>query len=786
MRLRAAGLAMLALAGLGVGPARPAPNPAFRFYLPDPGYPQRSQRPQAQAVPARIRLLLHPTPGAPALARSGGRVTLWVAEALAPGAKGVQVQIITQVAGHTLRRSLPVVRVTRGAGPRVSRVTCTVPVSTPRESYDVTLRLPDGRQETQPRALRVVHHLRGPKRVLVLADHQLWDPSGRVLPGARNAGAFPAHGERRRPRIIAQQGLHEVDLLDPDLVLHLGDLVFGLDFQREIPEALSLWHRYGPAAFFVPGNHDAYARFGLDLKASLPTLAVSMVRCRKHLPSSARLDWPRIWAFLTCVYGDLRPVLFRRLLADGLVTWRRNLGPTHYAFDLDRTRFIGLNTYDGTAERRHAVSLWVDIQGLHLGAPLVDNYGGTLSVAQVTWLRAQARDAAAHGLRLVVFGHHDPRGNPTGEAYQANQAFPTDPVGPDHFEAWNFDGAWDSNPRDGRGRETAQNHSGHALLRVLARYGGAYLSGHVHHDRLTKYAAGAALPGGIVARHPVTFVQVTTASSAPQPGGYWGYRLLGLRPDGTLDTTPFCTAPPLASVPAGNLWLSRPAADTAVLHTGLPRPVTVRVRMALPRHTTGYRFEAGRSTARLVDVVPVEGADAAQTLYYVRVRLPAADPRALTQPDAIVRRTLRATPLRANRPPRPQLRIDGRPVSNGATVRVRPGRGVRLEAGGQDPDGDALLPPWISDDRGRGGRASRVELTFTKRRPHRLRVRVTDEHGATGELRATLEVDPAATAPGQRPGARAAGCRSTAHVVLFTALALVLLGGILIGMGRRR
>jgi hypothetical protein len=350
------------------------------------------------------------------------------------------------------------------------------------------------------------------------------------------------------------------------------------------------------------------------------------------------------------------------------VAWRQTLGPLRYAFDLGPFRFIGLNTYDGSPERRHAFSIWVDIKGLHLGAPMVDNYGGYLSEAQLRWLRAEIAQASAARRPLVVFGHHDPRGNASGDRYHPNQAFPTDPVGPSHFEQWNYDGAWDSNPRDRRGRERATRHSGHALLRLLARHGGVYLSGHVHRDERRRYAAGASLPGGIRARRGLTFVKVTTASSAPKTGGYWGYRLLTAHPDGRLDTRPFATRPTLPSVPVGNLWSSRaPASQVAAqlrrgeaallttLHTGLPRRVGVRVRARLPRRAAGYRFRgspAGRADpagARITvrHRLPLPGGR--EVLYDLRVRLPAAPAAALRDPAALRHVRILAEPTPSSR-----------------------------------------------------------------------------------------------------------------------------------------
>ncbi len=828
------------------------------MHLPDPFYAQRPPAPQTRPLPGSIRWLAHPSPGAPALTRAGNRLSIRVAAALPdrrPWA-GLRVTLHTRIAGHRWSTTLPVEGVRRAtaataaaataattSGP-LTEITCTVPASTPRESYDLSVRLPDGRQATHRRAVRVLHRATGPRRIVVVADHQLWDPSAHLLRGARHAGAFPRRGARHDHDAIARQGRHELDLLDPDLVLHLGDLLFGLDYAKEYPEALALWQGHsaasdasvngtgasengrldtpGPATFFVPGNHDAYARYGLNLKASLPKLAAGMVRCREHLPRRPHRQWRLLWKFLTCVYGDLRPVLFSRLLSDGLAAYRRTLGPPHYAFELGRTRFIALNTYDGTPERRHAYSLWVDIRGLHLGAPLVDNYGGYLSVAQLRWLGRQARAASARGQRLVVLGHHDPRGNPTGAAYHPNHAFPTDPVGPDHFEAWNYDGAWDSNPADSRDRETAVRHSGHALLRVLARHGGVYLTGHVHRDRRHRYPPDTPIRDGIVARRSVTFVKVTTASAAPKTGGYWGYRLLTLRPDGALDTTPFSIKPALPSVPAGNLWATtgQKHGEVATLHTGLPRAVTVRLRAVLPHRPRGYRFDAGPATVRLLDVAPLDPnpsssapssahrrtrpaaavprsaaatrQTAREAVYYLQVRLPAAGPRVARSAAGIQRFTVRAVPAARNRPPGAFLQVNGRDVKPGDTHEVSMDTPVTFETRGVDPDGHRLLTPRIADPRGRGARARRATLRFREPGAHRVTVTLRDELGAPATAHVTLRVARGGAHPATPPGTgnqgetTGAGCASRARLVAIAALVLILLGIALILAGRRR
>ncbi|MFH2005690.1 MAG: metallophosphoesterase [bacterium] len=796
--------------------------------LPDPSYYRRPHAKQKRQLTPLIRLLAHPTTGAPALVTAGDALAIWIGAPLAPPATGLQVHLSTTVANRTLTLRLPVIGLDRRPGEHLTVVSCRVPSTLPRETFDLTVQVP-GQTETQRRAVRVRHRTGGSLRIALLADHQLWDPSVSVKTGRRNAGSYPTRGERREHRAMARQGLHELRLLDPDLVIHLGDLIFGLDFEKEYQDALALWRDAGLAAFMVPGNHDGYARYGINLKASLPRLAVGLVKCRAHLPR--KLDVASVWRYLSCVYGDLKPVLFSTLLSDGLVSWRKKVGPTHYAYDLGRYRLIALNTYDGTAERRHAFSIWVNIKGLHLGAPMVDNYGGYLSVAQLRWLERELLGASRAGRTPVVVGHHDPRGNPTGAPYHANQPFPTDPVGPDHFEAWNFDERWDSDPTDLRGRESATNHSGHQLLRLLAKHGGYYLSGHVHQDAQRSYRAGELLAPGIPAQKPVTFIKVTTASAAPKGVGYWGYRLLTARADGTLETSPFSVTPPLPSVPAGNFWATRHDAPDAkggrifALHTGLPQPVKLRLRALLPHRPQGYTFSTHThgATVDLMDVAPLSDSKtnagsksktAAETttttttattaattaatgeaIYYLDVTLPAAGNDVARQPADVRVSYLYARPAATNRPPTASVLLNGRQARPGSVVRLKRTQSLVADASrSRDPDGDRRLAPlWHLDD-GRGRRGDRLTLRFDRDARHTLQLTLRDARGAATTQTFTVLVGnalltgPATPTPrsGAKPSSGCGGCQARANAAGTLALACLCLGALLILVGGRR
>jgi hypothetical protein len=793
----AQGVSLSLTLSLIAAPAMAAPHTSG-FRMADPEYFRKPHAPQKRPVESRIGLLAHPTTGAPALVTAGGTVTLRVGLPLSAPGRGVTVSLTATLANRSLSVRLPILSVRRVQGGRMSRVLCRVPATSPRAVYDVTLVIPGQTAEQQRRAVRVRHRADGALRVALVADHQLWDPSVSLGSGHKSAYTYPKRGEKREHRAMARQGLHELRLLDPDVILHLGDLVFGLDYLKEYRDALQLWSGAGLAAHMVPGNHDGYARYGVNLKAGLPQVAAGVVRCRKHFPKSLQ-NWAQIWPFLVCVYGDLKEVLFSRLLEDGLVTWRRTLGPTHYAFTVGKFRFIGLNTYDGTPQRRHAFSIWVNVKGLHLGAPMVDNYGGYLSVKQLGWLRGELQDAAAHKLTPVVFGHHDPRGNPKGTPYHANQSFPTDPVGPNHFEAWNFDSAWDSNPADSRGKEPATRHSGHALLRLLAHHGGYYLSGHVHRDVQRHYRKGDAVAPGIVARRPVTFIKVTTASASTTAGGYWGYRLVQARPNGTLDTSPFAAG--LSSVPSGNLWAERHAAPGPpggrifTFHSGLPRPVKLQVQVALPLRPAGWRFSSpdpGVTVAlQAVTPLPRRSGHKPEALYRLRVALPAGSKTVARIPRDVSQTYVYARPVPKNRPPQAHLKINGNPVKGGATVKLPKGTQLHLDATpSRDPEGGRLLAPLWEIDNGRGGHGPKLTLPLDKDARHTLKLTVRDAHGASASTQVTLVVGNPSNHRGPPPDGRhksgCASCSAPGDATGALSLLLLALGTLLILLGGRR
>ena len=160
-----------------------------------------------------------------------------------------------------------------------------------------------------------------------------------------------------------------------------------MDFDQEYDEARKLLVDGRLPVLGVPGNHDGYAIYTVRLRKDPLALLAGSLRCRKHL--DGRMSWSKVWQFTTCLYGDVKELLYADLLQDGLTYWHRQLGPSTYSRTYRELKLIGVNTYSGSARRRHAFSIYFDAFDLHLGAPAVDNYGGYLTRRQLEFVEAE-------------------------------------------------------------------------------------------------------------------------------------------------------------------------------------------------------------------------------------------------------------------------------------------------------------------------------------------------------------------------------------------------------------
>jgi hypothetical protein len=771
----------------------------------DPDYSIRPTQ-QRDGVVRRIDRIVAPTLTFPALVRTGGRFLVELRVTVGADGKPLAVAPVERYEVDLLvRGEQPPLRcVVRGATRHggLLRLEVEVPAALARDLYDLHVMGP-GVADRQPSAVRIYGG--GPPdrfRFGVVSDHQLWDPSYRISGRALNAGLYPRREKTPANLAAAGQGLAELALQDPDFVLHLGDLSFGLDFQREVPEGRELLVGSRIPVFAIPGNHDGYADYVVRLRGGALALVGGALGCRRHL--EGELDWGKAWVFISCVYGDVKELLYADLHRDGLVYWTRQLGPPAYAFDHGRVRFVAINTYDGTPERRHAFSIYMDAFDLKLGVPSVDNYGGYLTAEQLGFIRKEARRASARGQTLVVFGHHDPRGNSEGQPYHANEPFPTDPLSLGGFEEWNYESSrWDSDPRDARRAETAERNSGTELLAILAEHGGYYLCGHAHHDQRRVYP-----PGSMLGRHRVKrrleFIRTTTASASCRNGSYWGYRMIEVA-GGELRAVDYAPEHGLGSIPVGNLWVERSDKSEAELATGLPRPTAVALRLELPSTAEGHRFrfasprkEGGErdllapvgTGSPTVEELMVAGS---RTIFRLALTLPSASfpPSEL----ALRRVALRAVPARGNRPPTPRIDVSSAAVLDPMRgERARPpelawvGQPVLFSSErSRDPDGDRILVRlWDLGD-GRSGRGARLATVYGGPGKRTVRLTLFDEAGARASTTRELVVE-------NRPPPGCGGCcappspgspRRAWGLGALVALAGLLLAGTILWRRRR-
>ena len=725
---------------------------------------QYAHRPtkQRDVVVRRIQRLLAPTIIYPALVTSGGELSVLVRASRGPDGKlrasqgTARWEVFVLRRGQKPARRCRVLRVTP-AGKNL-RLTATVPVTLARDVYDLRVMGP-GVDETQPNAVRLL----GPRqsdtfRFAMVADHQLWDPSYRLSGRGINTETFPRNKDAAANIAITLQGFAELRLLDPDFVINAGDMVFGVDFPKEYHHARGVLRDARLPVFAVPGNHDGYAAYVVKLRGGALTMVSGMVTCKKRL--KGEMTWRKAWSFITCLYGDIKELLYADLHRDGLVYWRRQLGPTTYAFDHGKVRFVGLNTYGGTPERRHAFSIYMDAFDLRLGVPAVDNYGGYLTEEQLEFVRKEARRASRQGRTLVVFGHHDPRGNARGNRYHANEPFPTDPVSMGGFEEWNYDSKkWDSDQTDRRNNETAHRHSGKKLMEILAWHGGYYLSGHVHHDERTVYEPGSKLLG-VPVRRRLEIIRATTAAAGCTGRGYWGYRLLQVK-GRRITTVDYDLPKGLPSVPVGNLWVEHSAGPPheATLTTHLPKPTRVVVTMTVPASEGGYRFRlrpagddaqgaALKEKAPRVLQVRQEGG---KMIFWVEVQLAAArfPPRERT----LVRRILRALKARDNTAPRAVIE-----ASAAGTNQIQSPEGgfdavvgqpllLSAERSRDDQDDRILDYLWDLGD-GKMARGTRVAHRFAGPGKRTIKLTLVDETGASSTALRVVNIQHPPPPPG--------------------------------------
>ncbi|MDP8254131.1 MAG: metallophosphoesterase [Candidatus Alcyoniella australis] len=613
----------------------------------------------------------------------------------------------------------------------VYQLGCRVNGGAPADAYSVrvsTVFFAD----KQLNALHVVREISPDLTFAHITDVHIDDPRGASGGRMLNSADFPGYTEDDKQLVsaIVGQQISELNLLKPAFVLLSGDLVYGLDYVEEYGNAYDLLKNTQVPIFMVPGNHDGMA---------------SMVR---------QADWQY----------------------DGLDYFRRTFGPPYYSFDYGPLHVVGLNTYDGSRERRNSLPL------PPLASP-VDNYGGFMTQPQLDWLYADLEANDVEGRQTIVFGHHDMRG-----PYSPNTKFPAKPLGLTNDE-WNYDSeVWDSDPADPISNETPEVNTGVLALKAFVDHGVSHVFlGHVHSDWVDVFEPGDELidyegrSTGIATQGPMRWVHTTTAcSSIYTDMDYWGYRLIDVE-GGILRDVDFSAENSLQSLPAGNVWtlpLTYNDGTTNVVevlaNNSLFQPVTINLEFYMRGDGTGYRVY-DLFTQTQLPIVDLGLGDEGETVIYARAALPAACEAAQfpPQPWQGGLHTIVAAPDTDNAPPLASIAVE----------RVDHKRGLFVVSAEDsfDPDQDDRIVRYdwfISSERFSGDR-----LTFHApgQGYYIVQLIVMDEHGAQSQSQTTIKLE-----YDEDEEEEGCGCQTAKNGPTSATLIFVLLGMLFLLVARRR
>lgn len=465
----------------------------------------------------KITYLRYPTLGCPALVVRGTTGQAWVR--LPNGGSTTDFQLSISSNGDARPQTFPLAVQSIAYDPLVGiyKVTYRVPENAPEDMYDLTLVIPSQSiSDRQFNSFKVMRENAKNFTFAVLADSQFNDPRGIFSPGNYNK-------EKYNTRSIVEQIKKELRALQPAFVIYCGDLLFGLNYEYEYQGAWDVWKDAGVPIFMVPGNHDGYAS----------------IRSRT-------------------VLGIRQPV------RDGLKDWRKMIGPNYFSFDWGGLHFQGVNSYDGTPERRDSFLI------------VIENYGGDLMPAQMDWI---AWDLAGTGRTAVPFMHHCPlatyRPNGTfgsvwGWALTRILRFVTTGNSKDMDQRWNS-------------QSTAEFLKAQYLTRAPLVF-----VGHDHFDNIEPYQS-------------TTYKVVTTAASSGK--GYWGYTMARVE-DSRIADYLYLNNSTFQSIPAGNLQVTyekkkggeTPSTASAEIRSGLSRSYDVTLEFVV-RDAPAYTAQNGTVTA---------------------------------------------------------------------------------------------------------------------------------------------------------------------------------------------
>lgn len=428
-----------------------------------------------------IKNILYPVLGCPAIVKSGTQTTFLIKSPVSLGANGIYVYAYS--AGDKLAKmyGLSVASITFDSQYSFHKVKVNVPAM-PEDVYNLKVVIPAlGVIDTQYSCLKVKSQLTNSFRYAVVTDAHFNDPRGFLNPANHNpAGNYNSY-------TIMKQMLKELKNQQIDFVINMGDTVFGTNYGYEFNGAWNLWKDSGIAAFAVPGNHDG--------QASIKQRTILGVTCPKR---------------------------------DGLDYFRSNFGPCYYSFNYGGYHFLGVNSMDGTPDRR---------DGFYI---VLMNWGGDLTPAQMQFI---SQDLSTVSNNVVPFAHHCIAG-----PYTPNQTF--------SIWSWLFSviitwintgelwGFWDA---PGFNQEWNSESTAVFLKDQLLGKTSEFILGHGHSDKEeTKWG--------------INFRQVTCCGS--DSGTYWGYTLYNVN-NGAVTDKYYDIAANKRSYPTGNLLVEETSANNA-------------------------------------------------------------------------------------------------------------------------------------------------------------------------------------------------------------------------------
>lgn len=467
-------------------------------------------------------------------------------------------------------------------GDDIYRVFINVPFTLPSFRYDLTVKLTGDEFDIVSGNSIFFPADKEDTSFYIWADPQIEDLQSKTAGDMNyNSGDYPGKSDSildfSRQEGIISSTISQINNGNLHFVTMLGDLVFGIDYQREYEDILNLVLNLEVPFFPVPGNHDGYAKFV------------------EQNNLTTDVDW------------------------DGLQYWTKFIGPLYYSFQFKGKTYLMLNTYDGTPARRAAGN------ALGIGdnaAVPVTNWGGFLTFESLFWSERMLNDYNIFGL----FSHMMPLGqNATGK-YHKMKLFPKESIiGVSDSQEWNIESSeYDSNPTDLIFNETQTANTGVALAAKMTIQSPApiYFSGHTHVDKVFTFESGDELieGSGAIAIDDMEFIMTTTAATSGS--GYWGIRKVEINKTGDVNYSYYCdkgiSCRPtyddekkgFQSIPEGNIWttykwIAGEIEDSSIFVGGngssntvnaeimnyLPTDEDITLRFIMPLAEKGYRLD---------------------------------------------------------------------------------------------------------------------------------------------------------------------------------------------------